>query len=177
MKRNNLPILSGMLVLAAALLLTTPGCVGYKLGSNLPPGITSINIPVFVNEANEPGLETILTGATIQEFQKDGSLKVLARDQADSILEVTVRKYQLEPLRYRRDQAVTAQEYRLTLTADVVLKKRGSNQVVVDTKGVIGFTTFTALSDLPSARRQALPKAAADLGQRVVKCVVEYWAP
>jgi hypothetical protein len=175
MKRSNLPFLSGLLGLTAALLLVTPGCVGYKLGSNLPPGITSINIPVFINNANEPGLETILTGAAIQEFQKDGSLKVLPKDQADSILEVTVRKYQLEPLRYRRDQAVTAKEYRLTLTADVVLKKRATNQVVVENKGVIGFTTFTALADLPSARRLALPKAASDLGQRLVKCVVEYW--
>lgn len=174
MKRNNSAILSGLLGLTCLFLAST-GCVGYKLGSNLPPGITTINIPVFINEAREPGLETILTGAAIQEFQKDGSLKVLSKDQANSILEVTVRKYELEPLRYRRDQAITAKEYRLTLTADVILRKLPSNEVVVDTKGVIGFTTFTALSDLPSARRMALPKAAADLGQRIVKCVVEYW--
>ena len=171
MKKSNFWGLLGL----ASLVLATSGCVGYKLGSNLPPGITSINIPVFTIEAKEPGLETILTGAAIQEFQKDGSLKVLPKEQANSILEVTVRKYELEPLRYRRDKATTAKEYRLILTADVILKKLPSNEIVVNTKGVIGFTTFTALADLPSARRLALPKAASDLGQRVVKCVVEYW--
>jgi hypothetical protein len=174
MKRNNPSTwfcLSGF----ACLLLVNAGCVGYKLGSNLPPGVTSITVPVFMNEVKEPGLETIVTSATIQEFQKDGSLKVLPKDQATSLLEVTIRKYELEPLRYRRDQAITAKEYRLTLTADVVLLKLPGREVLATNKGIIGFTTFTALSDLPSARRMALPKAATDLGQRIVKCVVEYW--
>jgi hypothetical protein len=31
------------------------------------------------------------------------------------------------------------------------------------------------MTDLPSSRREALPKAAADLARRVVKTVVEYW--
>lgn len=174
MKRNN-PFAWFGAALMTSLLLTSGGCAGYKLGSNLPPGISSITIPIFINDAKEPGLETIVTGATIKEFQKDGSLKVLPKDQANSLLEVTIRKYELEPLRYRRDQAITAKEYRLTLTADVVLRKLPGKEVMVSTPGVIGFTTFTALSDLPSARRTALPKAAADLGQRIVKCVVEYW--
>ncbi|MEI6563941.1 MAG: LptE family protein [bacterium] len=156
------------------LLMMAGGCVGYHLGNTLPPGITSITIPVFINEAKEPGLESIVTAASIQEFQKDGSLKVLQKE-ANSILEVTIRKSELEPLRYRQDRAITANEYRLTLTADVVLRKLPGKEIVVNTKGVIGFTTFTALADLPSARRQALPKAATDLGQRIVKCVVEYW--
>jgi len=174
MKRNSLFSWVGAAGLAS-LLFILPGCTGYKLGSNLPPGITSVTIPVFINEAKEPGLESILTGAAIQEFQKDGSLRVLPKERANSILEVRVRKYELEPLRYRRDAAITANEYRLTLTADVILRKLPGNEIVVNTRNVIGFTTFTALSDLPSARRLALPKAASDLGQRIVKCVVEYW--
>ena len=173
MKISN-ALLSLGLTCIAALLMTT-GCAGYKLGSNLPPGITSINIPVFINDAKEPGLESILTSATIQEFQKDGSLRVVAHDQASCIMEVTIRKYELEPLRYRKDQAVTAQEYRLNITADVIVRKANGKDIIVNTKGIVGFTTFTALADLPSARRIALPKAAADLGQRLVKTVVEYW--
>lgn len=173
MKRSN-----GFVKLALvciAMLMAAPGCVGYKLGSNLPPGITSINIPVFVNEAREPGLEATLTSATIQEFQKDGSLRVISKEQASCIMEVTIKKYELEPLRYRKDQSVTAQEYRLNITADVIVRKLPSKEIIVNTPGIVGFTTFTALADLPSARRLALPKAAADLGQRLVKCIVEYW--
>jgi len=173
MKRNNPLLWLGLTCLTG--LLMTSGCAGYKLGSNLPPGISSINIPVFINNAREPGLESILTSATIQEFQKDGSLKVLSRDQASCVMEVTIQKYDLEPLRYRKNQAVTAQEYRLNITADVIVRKLPGKEEIVNTKGIVGFTTFTALADLPSARRLALPKAAADLGQRLVKTVVEYW--
>ena len=163
-------------LVCVSLLLVSPGCVGYKLGSNLPPGITSIHIPLFINDAREPGLESILTSAAIQEFQKDGSLKVLAsKDQASCVMEVTIKKYELEPLRYRKDQNVTAQEYRLNITADVIIRKMPGKEIIVNTPGVVGFTTFTALADLPSARRLALPKAATDLGQRLVKCIVEYW--
>ncbi len=174
MKKNKLfshIAFSGIL----GLLLLTGGCAGYHLGNTLPPGITSITIPVFINETREPGLETVVTAGTIQEFQKDGSLKVVQKEQANCLLEVKIRKYETEPLRYRRDKAVTANEYRLKLTADVVLKKLPGKEVLVTTTDVIGFTTFAALSDLPSARRAALPKAAADLGQRIVKTVVEYW--
>ncbi|MEI8352359.1 MAG: LptE family protein [bacterium] len=175
MKRNN--GLAGICFACLAALLMTTGCSGYKLGGTPPPGITSITIPVFINEAREPGLEALLTSAAIQEFQKDGSLRIVSREQASCIMEVTIRKYDLEPLRYRKDQAVTAREYRLNLTVDVIVRKLPGKEVLVNSPGIVGFTTFTALSDLPSARRAALPKAAADLGQRLVKCIVEYWEP
>lgn len=174
MKKNK-TFTSSALIGLLGLLLFTGGCTGYHLGNTLPPGITSITIPVFINDTREPGLETIVTAATIQEFQKDGSLKVLQKTQANCLLEVKIKKSELVPLRYRRDQAITANEYRLTLTADVILRKIPGNEILVNAPAVIGFTTFTALADLPSARRAALPKAAADLGQRIVKCVVEYW--
>lgn len=174
MKKNN-PLITVALTGLLGLCLLACGCTGYKLGNTLPPGLSAITIPVFINETKEPGLETRVTAATIQEFQKDGSLKVVQKEQANCILEVRVKKSELEPLRYRRDQATTANEYRLTLSADVVLRKLPGNEILVNSQGVIGFTTFTALTDLPSARRAALPKASADLGQRIVKCVVEYW--
>lgn len=174
MKRNRRftpALLTGLF----GLVLLTISCTGYHLGNTLPPGLSAITIPVFINETKEPGLETRVTAATIQEFQKDGSLRVVQKEQANCILEVRIRKSELEPLRYRRDQAITANEYRLTITADVVLRKLPGNEVLVNSPGIIGFTSFTALADLPSARRAALPKASADLGQRIVKCVVEYW--
>ena len=158
-----------------ALLSALTGCIGYTLGNNLPPGIRSVFVPVFVNQADEPGLETLTTSATIAEFQKDGSLKVSPREQANSIIEVTLTHYTLAPLRFRKDQTTTAQEYRLTIKADVVLRKLPGKEIVSQTKGVEGFADFVSLSDLPSSQRDALPKAAADLAHRIVKTVVEYW--
>jgi hypothetical protein len=150
------------------------GCAGYRLGSNLPPDIRSIAVPVFVNETGQPLLETMTTSAAIQEFQKDGSLRILPRDQADSVIEVKLTKYALSPLRYRHDQTTTAQEYRLTITADVKFVKLGDRKILSQTK-VEGYADFAALADLPGEQRAALPKASEDLAHRIVKVVVEAW--
>lgn len=163
------------LTLSLGLLSGLSGCAGYRLGTNLPPGIRSIAVPAFVNETTQPTLESVTTGATIQEFQKDGSLKVLPRDQADSVVEVRLTRYTLTPLRYRKDRTTTAREYRLTLTADVTFKQLSDNRVLAHITGVEGYADFESLSDLPSAQLAALPKAAQDLAHRIVKVVVEFW--
>jgi outer membrane lipopolysaccharide assembly protein LptE/RlpB len=166
-------VLSGVAGLALLSLLS--GCMGYTLGNTLPPNIRSVAVPVVQNEANEPGLEPVITSAIIAEFQRDGSLKVRPRDQANSVIEVKLTRYDLAPLRYRRDQNTTANEYRLTLRADVTLRRLPGREILADPKDVEGFVDFTSMTDLPSSRREALPKAAADLARRVVKTVVEYW--
>jgi hypothetical protein len=162
-------------IVCGALLPMLAGCIGYTLGNTLPPNIRSVAVPVVANEANEPGLETLVTSAVIAEFQRDGSLKVRPREQAHSVIEVKLTHYSLAPLRYRKDQNTTAQEYRLTLRADVTLRRLPGREIVTQTKDVEGFADFVSLTDLPSSRRDALPKAAADLARRVVKTVVEYW--
>lgn len=164
-----------VLMTGIALLFTAAGCIGYSLGSNLPPGIRSMAIPVFINKTGQPALETLTTGAAIQEFQKDGALKIAPLEQADSVLEVTLTSYDLAPLRYRENRTTTAQEYRLTIRADVVLRKTATKEVLTQTRDLEGYADFQSLTDLPSAQRDALPKASQDLAHRIVKTVVEFW--
>lgn len=162
-------------IAGALVLFASAGCIGYHLGSTLPPGVSSVFVPVVVNETTEPGIETPATSAMIDEIQLDGSLKIAPRDTADSILEVRLKQYALSPLRYRKDRTATAREYRLTLIADAVLRKRSTNEEIYRINKVSGFTTFEALTDLPSARRDALPDAARDLAHRIIRSATEYW--
>jgi hypothetical protein len=177
MKRNRVYRLGAYAALLGILLgnIGLTGCTAYHLGSNLPPGITSVCVPVFVNQTAEPGLEFETTNAAIEEFQLDGTLRVAPRDQANSLLEVKLTRYALTPLRFRKDQTTTAREYRLTITAKVTLRKLPSNETVVKETTVIGFASFDAPADLPSARRNALPATARNLAHQIVKTVVEYW--
>ena len=163
------------LFLTLCLILPLAGCTGYRLGSNLPPGIRTVYIPVFMNDTGEPGLETLTTSSAIAEVQKDGSLRVVPREVANCVLEVTLRTYKMSPLRYRKDDTTTAQEYRLDLTADYVLKKLPTNEILSKGKGITGFTDITSLVDLPSARKAALPAAATDLAHRIIREITEYW--
>ncbi|MDA0321772.1 MAG: LptE family protein [Verrucomicrobia bacterium] len=151
------------------------GCASYQLGSTLPKDIQSVYIPVFTNETDEPGVESETTLAAIREFQNDGALRVTTEDSADLILTVTVREFQLKPLRYKREQATTAEEYRLTLVADIVATRTSDGSVLAERTHLEGDAEFTLASDMRAAKRDALPVAAKDLAHKIVEAVVESW--
>lgn len=161
------------LCLIVAMSLTSLGCLGYRLGSSLPPGVTSIYIPTFLNSTGEPQLEAEATVAAMQEFQKDGSLYLETSALADATLSVTLTDLTLEPVLYDKQNLKFAKEYRLKIKADFALVRK--NGELIQNGTVSGETVFDAGSDLPSARRAALPLASADLAHQIVKTVVEYW--
>ncbi len=160
----------------AVALVSLPGCTGYKIGSTLPPDLRTIYVPTFANVTGQPRVEFQVTSETIRELQRQGTLQVTGEGQADLILEAKLTKYELIPLQYRRDQALTAREYRLQLQAEVVLKRAGTGKVLVTDSAVVGWATFLSQGgDLKAAERSALPAAARDLGFHIVEAVVEYW--
>jgi hypothetical protein len=172
-------ILAGARIVATAALSLAcagvVGCVGYRLGSTLPPGVKTVFIPTFQNTSGEPEAELFATRATIEEFQKDGSLDVASDPAgADVVVEATVVRVRMEPVRYNRDDPKTADEYRLFIEADVVLY-RAAGKTVMFKKRLSGDRTFVPTGDLSSSKRTVLPEAAADLAHDIVEAVVEYW--
>lgn len=166
------PAFPSALCIIIGLLLTS--CSSYRLGSTLPPNLKTIAVPVFDNQANYPQLEIESTTATIQEFQRDGTLKVVERQNADLILEVKLVRYGLMPLRYAHASSVSATEYRVLIQAEIKLTQRNGN-VMFDQMKVRGESTFQFAGDIATAQRQALPQTARDLAHRIVEQVVEVW--
>jgi hypothetical protein len=156
-------------------LLGLTGCLGYRAGSSLPAGVTSVYVRSFINRTGEPDVETAVTRAAVREFQKDGSLRMASVDEADVIVEATVTDLRLEPLRYSKELATETTEFRLILAADVILKDRKTGKVVATHPNLTGKATFAPGGDLASAKRLAIPPAAKDLAHAVVAAVVEAW--
>ncbi len=174
MKR--ISVLASAAVLAALALSSFPGCASYRLGSMLPPGIKTVYVPTFVNETSEPFIEVDATRATIQALQTDGSLKLVGSpDDADSILNVTIFSYELEPLTYDSQRRTAANEYRLLLSARVVLTDAKTGRVISENPLVQGQSTFDIAGDFTSSKASGLPAAVRDLGRRIVPAVVEAW--
>ena len=175
--KTNLPGLTARIMMLSALVigvLAAAGCV-YQLGSSLPPNLQTIYLPMFVNKCGEPQVENDTTRAAIQEFQKDGTLRVVpSAAEADLVLEVTLNRYKLTPLRYERDQSRTTREYRLRIGADVVVRKTKPAGILTRAS-VEGETTFLVAGDLTNSKRTALPAAALDLAHRIVETVTEAW--
>jgi len=164
---------SAVVVVALAL---TVGCtaIGYRIGSSLPPGINVVHVPSLINRTSEPQLELNTTQALISELQRDGTLSIGDMEKSDVVLTVVLTAFTLVPLRYDRDSATSTSEYRMTIRATLELKDRKDGRVLASNT-VKGETDFVLAGDLSSAKLDALPNAAADLAQQIVKSVVEFW--
>lgn len=151
------------------------GCLGYRIGSALPPDIQTVFVPAFANRSGEPELEAETTSAVIRELQRDGTLKVTGPDDADVRLEVTLIGYRLQPLRYSEERPTETTEFRLTLEANVILWKQETGTIVTSNGFVQGESTFEVTGDMSADKLDALPAAAADLAHDIVETVVEAW--
>jgi len=166
--KPHLPI---ALVLAVAL---GAGCLGYRLGSSLPPNLRTIHVPTFKNQTTEPLVEVPATQAAIQEFQKDGTLTVKDEADADVRLDVKLVAFTVETVSHEKDATRTVSEYRLRLEAEIVLLRKETNAELLR-KTVRGETLFQPGGDLALDKRNALPKATENLAHRIVLAVVEFW--
>ncbi len=82
----------------------------------LPPSVRSIYMPMIDNRTSEIGLEERLTVAAQEEFLADGRLDLVREDEADAIVDVTLRQFQVTPLALDSDDYATAKMYRLETT-------------------------------------------------------------
>jgi len=160
---------------AAAILTTLSGCAGYQLGSSAPKELRSIAVPTFENASGHPFVEAAATQAVLAELRRDGTLRIADRENAALELEGRVTGCHLDPMRFDRNSPTLAVEYRLTLTADIKVYERATGKVVARLKSVTGDDLFRTQSDLPSAERDAIPRAAARLAKTVVSETLMAW--
>ena len=104
-------------------LLLLGGC-GYQMSgkeTHVPPGVNSIAIPTFGNKTLEPGLETQFTQAFLREFIFDKRVKVVARGEADSILQGVVKTFTITSQAY--DASGLVLEYVTVVVVDLTLTR------------------------------------------------------
>lgn len=93
------------LSLIGCCLLLAIGC-GYHTAShaqvNLPQGINTVAIPIFVNKTQNYRVEQVLTQAVVREFTSRSAYKIVNKDDgtSDAVLKGTVVSTQLSPLTY-----------------------------------------------------------------------------
>jgi hypothetical protein len=169
---NNILIVLPLLCLQ----LAVSGCasMGYTLGASLPPGVKSVHVPPFQNASDEPTIETAATKAAIEEFQKDGSVKVVSEENADAIVHVKITSVKLETVSLNRDNTQKTKEYRLKIAASVEFVRRKTNEVILK-RNVEGEYKMTPTGDISAAKKLTIPLASKDLAHKIVECVVEYW--
>lgn len=163
------------LLLAFTVAVLTGGCAHYHLGTSVPPDLRTIAVPMFDNASGQPKAEVWATQAVLAEFRREGTMKIV--DREDAALEVVgrVTDCKLDPIRFDHDRPYLGVEYRMILTANVKVVERATGKVMANLGAVEGSVIFRTQGDLPSTKRDALPHAAAMLAKTVVSETIGAW--
>lgn len=165
-------------ILSTVLLSTVLTGCGYHLvgsGSSLPGHIKKVGIPLTVNRTAEPGLEDVLTKAMIDEFNKDGRLKVVSNEEADAILYGEVVSFQTAALSFEKG-LVTG--YRVVMRVDLKLEDLKEKKVIWEEKDMESTlrSDYKPTSDVSAtrdAKDEAIRKACRDIAQDIISRIHE----
>lgn len=168
---------AGVLFLILALSLS--GC-GYTRKTILPRNIKTIYVETVKNKlktdeifAYQQGLEMDITNAVIRQLHQDGTVKVVEKDKADSILKIDLIRFEQEGLRFNQLESV--QEYRLFIVVKLLLVDARTGDIIWEEPNFTGDTEYY-VTDVSSIGRQ---KAALDvtetLAKNITNRIVEDW--
>ncbi len=162
------------LLLACCIALCSAGCAGYKVGpvNGFAAGEKSIEVKPFLNRTLEPRLTDAVTLQVRKEVQRDGTFRLATREDGDVVVSGVLMNYNRFELSFAPRDTLTVRDYRLSLTAQVTARDRGTGRMLLD-QPVTGYTLIRVGSDLTSSERQALPLLAADLARNVVALLAE----
>jgi len=177
------PVLVGVrpatVLLAALFLLGTglafvggAGCSHYGFSSSVKTHISTIAVPVLLNETLEYGVEQGVTDAIIAEFTEDNALSVVGEEAADSILRGAVVLYERPVMSY--DAAGNPTEYKVRVVARLSYEDLTKNEIVWEEE-VEGWAVYSEageggdLTTEEGARAYAFVKLAQDVLSKTVQ--------
>jgi hypothetical protein len=155
------------------LVLLLAGCAYSFSGSGLPAHIKTIAIPNAENKTLEPTLSQEVTAGVIDQFIKDGRLKLASENQAACMLSVRIDKYENKVNNYGPDN--TPKDYIVVLTVAVVLRDQVKNRdlwkddALIRTSVYVPGGTGSAPATEASARQDAIGKVARELISRTME--------
>lgn len=152
------------------------GC-GYALigtgASSLPKHLKTIALPTFVNKTQEPQIEIELTRVIRDIFVRDGRLKVVSSERADSILDGELRHYEQKPIAFDASDRVT--EYRVLIGVEISFRDLINNKVLLK-QSINAEETLKVsanITDREAALRETRRKAFEKYSERVRSLVFE----
>lgn len=167
---------TSVVALALLISLSLSGC-GYKLGEIRPTPMRSVRtlaVPTFKNLTYEPRVEVLMADTLIKALQQDGTYTIVATNQADAILECTLRRIERRSIRSVQNNVLATAEFELVLEITFIVTDRVTGANLIEGQ-VRGLTTFFSGSDLQTLERQGIPLAAQDAAIQISSQISEGW--
>lgn len=160
--------------IAAAAALLASGCANYRWTSRVPEEIRTVAVPEFQNSTSLAELGPEITQYTLREFQREGTFSI--RRSGDSSIEVQgrVTKADFRPIAFDRGHGMRAGEYRCFATLEVSVIDKDRDKVLLAKRTYRAETTITVQGDLLTAKRNCVPRLAAEFARQIVDDVLSY---
>lgn len=166
-------------VLATGLLTVVlfTGCAGYQLGAPKPKrlvGVQTIAVPTTKNDTLKPRVEVLAASTIIKQIQQDGTYRVVSADNADAVLETTIKRIERTPSRSVRNDVRATREFRLRVEIGYVLRSASTGETLAAGTAT-GDTSFFVGSDVNEEERVGIPRALEQAAVRLVSEISEGW--
>ena len=159
------------LVMAIIILFSaTLGC-GYKLmgrGGEFPDEITSLAIGPLDNRTKEANLSAIFISALRKEFIFRREVEIVNEHKAQAALQGTITSLTTSSLAY--DEEARAKEYRVTITLNLLMIRRGNDEILWRGDNIEGQGEYLASTNViveEGRKDSAVRKIAADLAEEI----------
>ncbi len=165
---------AGLLLGAGLAVIGGAGCSHYGFSSAVKTHISSIAVPVLLNETLEYGAEQGVTDAIIAQFTEDNTLRVVGEKEADSILRGAIVLYERPVMSY--DAAGNPKEYKVRVVAKLSYEDLTKNEVVWEEE-VEGWAVYsdTGAGGYEATEEEARAYAFVKLAQDVLSKTVQGW--
>ncbi|MGH9605501.1 MAG: LPS assembly lipoprotein LptE [Terracidiphilus sp.] len=165
-------------VLSALVLFVPAGCGYHTLGAatHLPPNLHTLAIPVFANQTNNYGTETVMTDAVIREFTARTRIRVVpkADADADATLDGAILKESVTPLTYNSSTQQSS-SFLITMVVSVTLKAR-DGRVLYRNRNYVFRQQYESTTVLPTFLQEdpaAVQRLSRDFARQLVADVLE----
>ncbi len=137
-------------------------CAGYKLGAVKPAAladISSMAIPTFINNTQEPRVSVLISNAVIGQMQTDGTYTIDTVDKADAVLRGTITNIERRQLRGARTDVLKTRELEVSVVVEFSIEDLGTGSEI-DRGTVRGKTNIFLDPNFQLSERQAVQDAA-----------------
>jgi len=150
---------------------------GYRLrgtGSNLPPSIKRVNVPMFKNMTTRFELDVKLTQSVIDELVTRGKVEVVSDSgQADALLLGEIVAFNVNPIAFSNQN--TADRYNITVVAKIVLRDLSNQKVIFSNPNFVYIEEYEvpAGTSYETWETQAINKVAEKFARSLISTLLE----
>ena len=159
--------------LAVLLALVLAGC-GYGTSTRTAKDIKTIYVPFFENKTSEPNLEIKVTEQIIQNLVTDNTLKVVAENGADAVLDGQITNFKNQPFSFNKD--LNAEEYHVVITVVCTLFNRRTNEPIWKDRNFVGDGSYF-VEQVQGGRtyEDAVQESLKEITDRILNLTVQDW--